>query len=76
MSTIIREPINSEYEYIQYNKKLRIIHSIDDDMYQVKSIIEACHSDKLSKDWYRNQETQELLNAFRKDRDLFGSEPC
>ena len=76
MSTIIHETISCGYEYIQYNKKLRIIHSIDDDMYQVQSIINACHSDKLSKDWYRNQETKELLNAFRKDRDLGGIEPC
>ena len=35
MSTIIRESINCDYEFIQYNKKLRIVHSIDDDMYQV-----------------------------------------
>ncbi|KAK8838485.1 hypothetical protein M9Y10_006361 [Tritrichomonas musculus] len=75
MSTIIREPINCDYEYIQYNKKLRIVHSIDDDMYQVNSIIKACNSNKLSADWYRNKETQSLIEAFEHDRDLMGSLP-
>ena len=30
------EPIDAEYEYIQYNEKLRLIHSINDDMYQMQ----------------------------------------
>ena len=75
MSTIIREPINCEYEYIQYNKKLRIIHSIDDDMYQVKSIIDACHSNKRANDWINSKDTKELLKSFEHDRDLAGSIP-
>ena len=29
------EPINDDYEYIQYNERLRIIHSKQDDMYQI-----------------------------------------
>ena len=66
MSTIIHETISCGYEYIQYNKKLRIIHSIDDDMYQVQSIIEACKSNKRANDWVTNKETQELFNAFDK----------
>ena len=66
MSTIIRETINCEFEIIQYNKKLRIIHSIDDDMYQVQSIINACHSNKRANAWVNNQETQELFDAFDK----------
>ena len=53
MTTEIREAINCDYEYIQYNKQLRLIHSIDDDMYQMKSIIEACHENKLCADWFR-----------------------
>ncbi|KAK8840669.1 hypothetical protein M9Y10_030444 [Tritrichomonas musculus] len=73
MSTIIRESISCGYEYIQYNNKLRIVHSIDDDMYQVQSIISACKSDKRANEWYRNQETKALLNAFDNDRDLMGS---
>ena len=75
MSTIIREPINCEYEYIQYNKKLRIIHSIDDDMYQMKSIIEACHSNKKPFHWFENKDTKELLKSFEHDRDLYGLIP-
>ena len=56
------EKINDEYEYIQYNEKLRLIHSIKDDMYQMQSIIKACNSKKPCKDWFRNQSTQELLD--------------
>ena len=66
MSTIIRESINNEFEIIQYNKKLRVVHSIDDDMYQVQSIINACHSTKKAFHWVSNQETQELFAAFDK----------
>ena len=56
------ESINDDYEYIQYNEKLRLIHSIKDDMYQMQSIITACNSNKLCKDWFRNQSSQEILN--------------
>ena len=72
MSTIIRQPINDEYEYIQYNKQLRIVHSIDDDMYQMKSIIDACKSNKRANDWINNKETKELLKTFEHDKDLMG----
>ena len=58
----IIESINDDYEYIQYNEQLRIIHSIKDDMYQMQSIIKSCHVDKRVNDWFRNQTTQELLN--------------
>ena len=75
MSTVIHQSINCEYEYIQYNKQLRIIHSIDDDMYHMKSIIDACHSKKQASDWFRNRDTQELLKSFEHDRDLAGSIP-
>ena len=56
------EKINDEYEYIQYNEKLRLIHSIKDDMYQMQSIIASCNSNKKVNDWFRNQSTQEILN--------------
>ena len=57
----IIEKINDDYEWIQYNEKLRLIHSIKDDMYQMQSIIKACNSKKPCKDWFRNQSTQEIL---------------
>ena len=38
------EAINDNYEYIQYNNQLRIIHSKQDDLYQMQSIIIACKS--------------------------------
>ena len=75
MSTIIRESIGNDYEYIQYNKQLRIVHSIDDDMYQMRSIIEACKSNKQGSDWFRNRETQELLKSFEKNKKLMGAIP-
>ena len=57
----IIEKINDDYEWIQYNEKLRLIHSIKDDMYQMQSIIKACNSNKLCADWFRNQSTKDLL---------------
>ena len=56
------ESINDDYEYIQYNEKLRLIHSIKDDMYQMQSIIIACNSKKRVNDWFRNQSSQEILD--------------
>ncbi len=69
-TNIIIESINESYEWIQYNKSLRIIHSIKDDMYQMKSIIKACHSKRRPKDWFKNQSAKELLEQFDKE---FGS---
>ena len=54
--------INDDYEWFQYNEHLRIIHSIKDDMFQMKSIIIACHSKKRVNDWFRNDSTQELID--------------
>lgn len=56
------EPINDDYEFIQYNSKLRLIHSKRDDMFQMNSIISSCNSKKQSKDWFKNQSTNELIN--------------
>ena len=63
-SKLIREPINDDYEWIQYNNQLRIIHSINDDMYQMQSIINACESIKQPKNWFDNTSTKELLSEF------------
>ncbi|EAX71929.1 hypothetical protein TVAG_532290, partial [Trichomonas vaginalis G3] len=68
-TVIIHEAINEEYEYIQYNKQLRLIRSVKDDMYQMQSILTACYAPdtKLPKDWFRNQSTIELLNEAQRD---------
>ena len=64
-TTATTETINDDYEYIQYNNQLRIIHSIRDDMYQMQSIITACQSTKPARHWFDNKNTKELLeNAF------------
>ena len=61
------QPINNDYEYIQYNKHLRIVHSIKDDMYQMQSIITACHSNKLCNDWFRNKQTNEIIDELKNE---------
>ncbi|EAX84635.1 hypothetical protein TVAG_343150 [Trichomonas vaginalis G3] len=68
-TVIVHEVINEEYEYIQYNKQLRLIRSVKDDMYQMQSILTACYAPdtKLPKDWFRNQSTIELLNEAQRD---------
>ncbi|KAI5491961.1 KilA, N-terminal/APSES-type HTH, DNA-binding family, partial [Trichomonas vaginalis G3] len=68
-TAIVHEVINEEYEYIQYNKQLRLIRSVKDDMYQMQSILTACYAPdtKLPKDWFRNQSTIELLNEAQRD---------
>ncbi|KAI5484503.1 KilA, N-terminal/APSES-type HTH, DNA-binding family, partial [Trichomonas vaginalis G3] len=75
-TVIVHEAINEEYEYIQYNKQLRLIRSVKDDMYQMQSILTACFAPdtKLPKDWFRNQSTQELLNEAQRDI-LFSGSP-
>ncbi|KAI5545218.1 KilA, N-terminal/APSES-type HTH, DNA-binding family [Trichomonas vaginalis G3] len=68
-TVIVHEAINEEYEYIQFNKQLRLIRSVKDDMYQMQSILTACYAPdtKLPKDWFRNQSTIELLNEAQRD---------
>ncbi|EAX78711.1 hypothetical protein TVAG_062170 [Trichomonas vaginalis G3] len=68
-TAIVHEAINEEYEYIQFNKQLRLIRSVKDDMYQMQSILTACFAPdtKLPKDWFRNQSTIELLNEAQRD---------
>ncbi|EAX94722.1 hypothetical protein TVAG_356010 [Trichomonas vaginalis G3] len=63
-TVIVHEAINEEYEWIQYNKQLRLIRSVKDDMYQMQSILTACFApdNKKPQDWFRNQSTIELLN--------------
>lgn len=68
MEQVQLEQINLDYEYIQYNEKLRIIHSIKDDYYQLKSIIKACNSNKDSYDWFRSSLARELLEEINQDR--------
>ncbi|KAK8857442.1 hypothetical protein M9Y10_015847 [Tritrichomonas musculus] len=61
---LIYEPINDEYEWIQYNKELRVIHSIKDDMYQMQSIIDALDSNKQAYHYFENQSTKDFLDEF------------
>ena len=63
---LIYEPINDDYEWIQYNKQLRIIHSIKDDMYQMQSIINACDSIKQAKRWVNSENRSEIFNEIAK----------
>ncbi|EAX91818.1 hypothetical protein TVAG_006520 [Trichomonas vaginalis G3] len=65
-TAIVHEAINEEYEWVQFNKQLRLIRSVKDDMYQMQSILTACFAPDTKKpqDWFRNQSTQELLSEF------------
>ena len=63
---LVHEAINEEYEWVQYNKQLRLIHSIKDDMYQMKSIVDAL-SPPLTKEprkWLELYSTKELIKGF------------
>ena len=62
MNSVQVEPINADYEYLQYNEHLKIIHSIKDDMYQMQSIINACQSSKRARAWFNNDSTKELID--------------
>ncbi|EAX80763.1 hypothetical protein TVAG_489090 [Trichomonas vaginalis G3] len=68
-TVIVHEAINEEYEWVQFNKQLRLIRLVKDDMYQMQSILTACFAPdtKLPKDWFRNQSTQELLSEAQRD---------
>ena len=65
-------PINEKYEWFQYNSQLRLIHSINDDMFQVASIIKACNSNKEIKHWMENKGTKELLKEFEERKSEVG----
>ena len=72
MTTIIREAINCDYEWIQYNNQLRVIRSIKDDMYQMQSIINACNSNKLAYHYFENQSTKDVLDEFELEKSTLG----
>lgn len=69
------EKINDKYEWLWYNDQLRIVHSINDDMFQCQSIIDALHplQCKLAKDWFANQQTKELLAGFQTEGEFSSS---
>lgn len=78
-SKVIREAISDDYEWIQYNSQLRIIHSIKDDYFQMQSILKACNApdEKKAKHWFENQSTKELLHEFSLGAEFRPSQnPC
>ncbi|KAI5494794.1 KilA, N-terminal/APSES-type HTH, DNA-binding family [Trichomonas vaginalis G3] len=68
-TVIVHEAISEEYEWVQFNKQLRLIRSVKDDMYQMQSILTACFAPdtKHTDDWFKNQSTQELLSEAQRD---------
>ncbi|EAX81014.1 hypothetical protein TVAG_313220 [Trichomonas vaginalis G3] len=68
-TAIVHEAISEEYEWVQYNKQLRLIRSVKDDMYQMQSILTACFAPdtKHTDDWFKNQSTIELLSEAQRD---------
>ncbi|EAX91734.1 hypothetical protein TVAG_104150 [Trichomonas vaginalis G3] len=71
-TAIVHEAISEEYEWVQFNKQLRLIRSVKDDMYQMQSILTACFAPdtKHADDWFKNQSTQELLSEISLDREF------
>lgn len=72
--------ISDDYEFIQYNKHLRLIHSIKDDMYQMNSIIKACNSDKQPTRYMDLKETKEIIKEIGSmqkctDREIIENRP-
>ncbi|KAK8857476.1 hypothetical protein M9Y10_015881 [Tritrichomonas musculus] len=65
---LIYERINDDYEWIQYNKELRVIRSIKDDMYQMQSIIDALDSNKQVYHYFENQSTKDILDEFELEK--------
>ncbi|EAX71261.1 hypothetical protein TVAG_591060, partial [Trichomonas vaginalis G3] len=63
-TAIVHEAISEEYEWVQYNKQLRLIRSVKDDMYQMQSILNALRSTKQAYHWFENQQPKELLEEF------------
>ncbi|EAX85389.1 hypothetical protein TVAG_328710 [Trichomonas vaginalis G3] len=63
-TVIVHEAINEEYEWVQFNKQLRLIRSVKDDMYQMQSILTALSSTKQAYHWFENQQAKELLEEF------------
>ena len=55
---------NGKFEYYEYNDDLKLIHSVEDDMFQAKSIIESLGSNKDVHNWIRNKDTKELIEGF------------
>ena len=55
---------DGRFEWYQYNDDLRIIHSVEDDMFHAGSIVRALGSTKVVKDWLRNKQTTELISGF------------
>lgn len=63
---MIVEQINENYEWLQYNEHLRVIHSKKDNMFNANSIITACQSTKKIKHWNENKQTKELFQFISK----------
>ena len=64
------EGTNGRFEWYQYNKDLRIIHCVEDDMFHANSIIKALGSSKRVNNWLRNAETIKLIEGFESLREF------
>lgn len=56
---------DGKFEYYEYNDDLKLIHSVEDDMFQAKSIIDSLGSNKKTSEWLSNKDTKELIEGFR-----------
>lgn len=65
-------PINNKFEYYEYNDELKLVHLIEEDMFQCKSILDSLKSskDKRTNQWIKNKDTKELIEGFRSIREF------
>lgn len=64
MKTII--PITKNLEYYEYTNELKLVHLIEEDMFQCKSILDSLESNKRANVWVCSNDTKELIEEFRK----------
>lgn len=60
-------PINTKLEYYEYNDELKLVHLIEEDMFQCKSILNSLKTskDKRTNHWKENKDTKELIEGFK-----------
>ena len=65
-------PINTKLEYYEYNDELKLVHLIEEDMFQCKSILNSLKTskDKRTNDWLANKDTKELIKGFLSMREF------
>lgn len=57
----IYQPINEDYEYVQYNSELLLIHHLESDLYQLESLLDNFPIDLTADDVLSDPEIQDVI---------------